>query len=423
MASLLDADWLKWQPLPGSSHRLLLRTAYSARAVVFRLGVAVGGRSDETNPQRMCTDPGKYDRHPLSPATLRAKETNLAALVERIRRIDCQVYATPFCDCGFRDTDTDRTFTDGRLRTRGAALSPVRRSRRGRELKVIKADTQNQQENGIDQPRGLIMSTITKNAIQSGNPPIRPLPFDANQPETIRLYPLSNYTFGVKETQPEEDPSVVARLRRLEEHYAEHGMRRTCEGILVCHEHNHPHILMLQIANAFFKLPGDYLRPEDDELSGFKTRLDERLAPVGRLGEGEEAGDWEVGECLAQWWRPNFETFMYPFIPAHVTRPKECKKLYFIQLPKSKVLSVPKNMKLLAVPLFELYDNTARYGPQLSAIPHLLSRYNFEFYDEDGNVVAATPGGVNSAGVPPKTRVLAGNDDGDTDMKEENGGN
>ena len=50
-------------------------------------------------------------------------------------------------------------------------------------------------------------------------------------------------------------------------------------------------------------------------------------------------------------------------------------------------------MKLLAVPLFELYDNTARYGPQLSAIPHLLSRYNFEYVDEDGNVVAQTPGG------------------------------
>ena len=49
-------------------------------------------------------------------------------------------------------------------------------------------------------------------------------------------------------------------------------------------------------------------------------------------------------------------------------------------------------MKLLAVPLFELYDNTARYGPQLSAIPHLLSRYNFEYVDEDGNVVAQTPG-------------------------------
>jgi hypothetical protein len=41
----------------------------------------------------------------------------------------------------------------------------------------------------------------------------------------------------------------------------------------------------------------------------------------------------------------------------------------------AEVLAVPKNMKLLAIPLFELYDNAARYGPQLSAIPHLLSRY------------------------------------------------
>lgn len=84
--------------------------------------------------------------------------------------------------------------------------------------------------------------------------PILPKDFSAQQPETVRLYPLSNYTFGTKETQPEEDPSVLARLKRLEEHYGLHGMRRTCEGILVCHEHNHPHVLMLQIANAFFKL-------------------------------------------------------------------------------------------------------------------------------------------------------------------------
>jgi cleavage and polyadenylation specificity factor subunit 5 len=65
-------------------------------------------------------------------------------------------------------------------------------------------------------------------------------------------------------------------------------------------------------------------------------------------------------------------------------------------------------MKLLAVPLFELYDNTARYGPQLSAIPHLLSRYNFEFVDENDNVVAATPGEQPADGTLPRTKVLAG---------------
>lgn len=85
-------------------------------------------------------------------------------------------------------------------------------------------------------------------------------------------------------------------------------------------------------------------------------------------------------------------------------------------------------MKLLAVPLFELYDNSQRYGPQLSAIPHLLSRYNFEFVDENGTVVAQTPCGRVPDGYVPKTKVLAegnfsgaghvlGNDD--VNMKEE----
>lgn len=70
-------------------------------------------------------------------------------------------------------------------------------------------------------------------------------------------------------------------------------------------------------------------------MEGFKKRLNERLAPVGSQFSGEGVNeDWEIGDTLAQWWRPNFETFMYPFLPGHVTRPKECKKLYFIQLPK-----------------------------------------------------------------------------------------
>ena len=183
-----------------------------------------------------------------------------------------------------------------------------------------------------------------------------------------------------------------------------------------------------------FDRPGDYLQADDDEIDGFKHRLNERLAPVGSQFSGDAVNDeWQIGDTLAQWWRPNFETFMYPFLPAHVTRPKECKKLYFIQLPKSsmpvpkslsikcfadewliaEVLSVPKNMKLLAVPLFELYDNTARYGPQLSAIPHLLSRYKFEFVDEEGNVCAATPGGDPG---PRQIKVLAKGEDEDAYM-------
>jgi cleavage and polyadenylation specificity factor subunit 5 len=81
-------------------------------------------------------------------------------------------------------------------------------------------------------------------------------------------------------------------------------------------------------------------------------------------------------------------------------------------------------MKLLAVPLFELYDNTARYGPQLSAIPHLLSRYNYEFVDENDNVVAVTPGTQHTAVSGLKTIVLAGGEETgeDTGMEDVNTG-
>ena len=81
--------------------------------------------------------------------------------------------------------------------------------------------------------------------------------------------------------------------------------------------------------------PGDYLLPNDEEITGFKARLNERLAPPGQTSVEGTNSDWEITDTLAQWWRPNFETFMYPFIPAHVTRPKECKKLYLIQLPET----------------------------------------------------------------------------------------
>ena len=84
-------------------------------------------------------------------------------------------------------------------------------------------------------------------------------------------------------------------------------------------------------------------------------------------------------------------------------------------------------MKLLAVPLFELYDNTARYGPQLSSIPHYLSRYRFEFVDEDGNVSSVMPGGEGTPGPEVAIKVLADGtvkdekDDSAEDVKIENG--
>nr|KAJ0220825.1 hypothetical protein LSAT_V11C200099890 [Lactuca sativa] len=152
--------------------------------------------------------------------------------------------------------------------------------------------------------------------------------------------------------------------------YMKEGMRTSVEGILLVQEHNHPHILLLQIGNTFCKLPGGRLKPGENETEGLKRKLCSKLA----ANSTGLQPDWQfkdfliihgfvngmqlqIGECVAVWWRPNFETIMYPYCPPHITKPKECKKLFLVHLSEREYFAVPKNLKLLAVPLFELYDN------------------------------------------------------------------
>ena len=79
------------------------------------------------------------------------------------------------------------------------------------------------------------------------------------------LYPLSNYTFGTKDPQYEKDRTVEARFQRMRSEFetigyqnlarfylftVPHvllGMRHTVEGVLLVHEHNLPHVLLLQL--------------------------------------------------------------------------------------------------------------------------------------------------------------------------------
>ncbi|KAL5981546.1 Pre-mRNA cleavage factor Im subunit 2 [Asimina triloba] len=231
----------------------------------------------------------------------------------------------------------------------------------------------------------------------------------------VNTYPLSSYTFGTKEPKMEKDTSVADRLARMKVNYMKEGMRTSVEGILLSfreaksarclaglsltkhgaimhikrgfeleikaclinrvklelvfvQEHNHPHILLLQIGNTFCKLPGGRLKPGENEIEGLKRKLCSKLAAnAASLQPNWQAFmmqrfSMEIGECVAIWWRPNFETILYPYCPPHITKPKECKKLFLVHLSEREYFAVPKNLKLLAVPLFELYDNVQLLG-------------------------------------------------------------
>lgn len=55
--------------------------------------------------------------------------------------------------------------------------------------------------------------------------------------------------------------------------------------------------------------PGHYLQPGVDEREGLKQILNERLGPADPA-EWSKEPEWEIGECLSTWWRPNFESYM-----------------------------------------------------------------------------------------------------------------
>lgn len=88
-------------------------------------------------------------------------------------------------------------------------------------------------------------------------------------------YPLTSYTFGTKDPLYEKDPSVPARFQRMRDEFEKVGMRRSVEGVLLVHEHNLPHVLLLQLGTTFFKLPGGELSVGEDETEGLKRLLTE----------------------------------------------------------------------------------------------------------------------------------------------------
>lgn len=149
-------------------------------------------------------------------------------------------------------------------------------------------------------------------------------------------------------------------------------MRRSVDGVLLVYEHGLPHVLLLQLGTTFFKLPGGELNPGEDETEGLKRLMTETL------GRPETGGaEWTVEDTIGNWWRPNFEPAQYPYISPHITKPKEHRKLFLVQLQEKAYFAVPRNYKLVAAPLFELYDNSQGYGPIISSLPQALSRFNF----------------------------------------------
>lgn len=195
------------------------------------------------------------------------------------------------------------------------------------------------------------------------------------------VFGISNYNFGTKEVEVEYDgPSDREEVKKR---YESEGMARKTRAVILVHLHNHPHLLLLKSkaaadkettksGAALFQLPGGLLETGESESEGLQRILAGLLSPL--KDQPGEAVSYSVVDSLATLWRPNFEEKMFPYLPVHVSYPKESTKIFLVGLSGEGALAVPKSFELRAVPMYELFDNPS-YGALLGSIPQLLSRF------------------------------------------------
>ncbi|XP_056692416.1 pre-mRNA cleavage factor Im 25 kDa subunit 1 isoform X9 [Spinacia oleracea] len=164
----------------------------------------------------------------------------------------------------------------------------------------------------------------------------------------VDIYPLSRYYFGTKDALSTKDETPADSLLRLKSNYEVRGLRTSVQGVILVELFKHPHLLLLQVKNTTFNLPGGRLR---QDLEGLQRKLSRKLSPDEGSDNSDEI-EWE-----------------------------ECTKLFMVKLPVCRKFIVPKNMKLLAVPLCQVHGNHKTYGSIIAGIPQLLSKYSFNMIE------------------------------------------
>lgn len=117
------------------------------------------------------------------------------------------------------------------------------------------------------------------------------------------LHEIGNYTFGKKDSESgckalsEMPPRAVSEILRRE--YSERGMRRSVRAVMLVHEHNFPHVLLLQRSDGKgeFMLPGGRLRPGENFEQGLVRKLASKLGRPDASGSDDPVdGALEVGD-------------------------------------------------------------------------------------------------------------------------------
>ncbi|XP_078438630.1 pre-mRNA cleavage factor Im 25 kDa subunit 1-like [Wolffia australiana] len=188
---------------------------------------------------------------------------------------------------------------------------------------------------------------------------------------SVDVHSLNHYIFDSGEAILEKKDDSNGRTSS----YSDRRLRTSVGGVLLVELFGEPHALLLHVRNSSFQLPGGRLRPGETDVEELKRKLLRKLA-FNITGQEDNQTPEYLGFCWSD---------LYGSAHSHCTCeqiPKECTKVFLVRLPRNYSFEVPRNLKLLAIPLIRIKDNPEVYGPVISLVQDLLSGFSL-------NMVAA----------------------------------
>jgi cleavage and polyadenylation specificity factor subunit 5 len=188
-------------------------------------------------------------------------------------------------------------------------------------------------------------------------------------------YETQNYDGVCLATLKPKKGLVGIQKKSWFERWVNEGMRRTVRAVIITHSDGVPHIVLFRQGAHIFLCGGKLAEGESE-----KEGLSRHLRSVILKDKLSDSCEWKIGDVIAKFYRPEFDDRIYPYIPSHVTRPKEEITLIQVILPPRCVFGLREGTNMSAVPVHEILKNPDALPILVSALPQLISRFVFYNY-------------------------------------------
>ncbi|SBT70211.1 cleavage and polyadenylation specificity factor subunit 5, putative [Plasmodium malariae] len=205
------------------------------------------------------------------------------------------------------------------------------------------------------------------------------------------LYPQSNYEFNIDEKLKNKFIIDIEKCKKRINSYNKNGIRNSVLAIILCHRYEYPHVLLLQHVQSqkYYLLSGKFKSWEKPK-EVLKEKLQKYINKIkdihfsttqfsSHIQQQQQEDIVDIGEFLGEWWRTQYNSVYLPYLPAHITRPKEYVRLYQVSISSKCIFHLPPGFTLKALPLFDLTS----CGVAISGLSSILSRFKLHCMVQD----------------------------------------